>query len=97
MGWMVDARQQMEKRAGPLYKLAVYRSDVISDAYRAAGSPPKPRGPFLGVSAASGKKLYGPPDQNTTEYRTWRAWVEQKVRLQRELGIQRGKLREAHQ
>jgi len=94
---MVDARQQMEKRAGPLYKLAVYRSDVISDAYRAAGSPPKPRGPFLGVSAASRKKLYGPPDQNTTEYRTWRAWVQQKVRLQRELGIQRGKLREAHQ
>ncbi len=37
---MVDARRQMERRAGPLYELAVYRSGVISDAYRAAGSRP---------------------------------------------------------
>jgi hypothetical protein len=51
MGRMVDARRQMERRAGPLYELARYRSGVISDAYRAAGSPPMQRGPFLGVSA----------------------------------------------
>jgi hypothetical protein len=90
---MVDTRRQMERRAGPLFEVARYRSDVISDAYRAAGSPPKPRGPFLGVGV-TGKKLYGPPDQNTPEYEAWRAWVRQKVRLQRQLGTQRWKPRQ---
>lgn len=92
MGRMVDARRQMKRRAGPLYELAHHRLGVISDAYRAAGSPPRPRGPFLGISA-TGKKLYGPPDQTTPEYKAWRAWVQQKVRLQRELGMQRWKPR----
>ncbi len=93
---MVDARKQMERRAGPLYELSVYRSGVISDAYRAAGSPPRPRGPFIGNSR-SGKKLYGPPDQNTPEYQAWRAWKRQKEQRRRELGIHRGKPREVDQ
>ncbi len=92
MGRMVDARQQMERRSGPLYELSVSRSGLISDAYRSAGSPRCPRGPFIGFSG-TGKKLYGPPDHNTPEWLAWRTWVRQRERIRRQHGMQRGKPR----
>lgn len=88
MARMVDAQRQMEQRAGPVYDLAVSRSRVISDAYRAAGSPPKPRGPGFQLSET------GMPERvETPEWQAWRAWLTIRYQLRRELGIQRGEPR----
>ena len=86
---MRDARRQMEKRSGPVYELAKYRSGVISDAYRAAGSPPKPPGSSFQPSASGALER-----MDTLEWQRWRAWLRRRTELQRELGMQRWKLRE---
>jgi hypothetical protein len=88
MARMVDAQRQMEQRAGPVYDLSVSRSRVVSDAYRAAGSPPKPPGsPFQ--FSETGLLERG----DTPEWQAWRAWLQIREQLRRELGIQRGKPR----
>jgi hypothetical protein len=83
---MVEARRQMEQHTGPLYDISVSRSQVISDAYRAAGSPPKPRGPAFQLSETGALERV-----DTPEWRAWRAWLPVRERLRRDLGIQRGK------
>jgi len=83
---LTDNLDQMKARSGPFYDLAHERNRIISSAWRATGSPKRPRGAFRGVSG-NGKKLYGPPDRTTAEWQVWREWLQQKTRLYRELGM----------
>jgi hypothetical protein len=82
---VVDNQSQIRARAGPIYELSRERSRIISEAWRAVGSPRRPRGPFRGISG-TGRKLYRPPDRTTAEWQVWRAWLSERARPYRELG-----------
>lgn len=82
---MDDARQQMMRRAGPLYERARYLSGILSDAYRAAGSPRRPHGSRFQVSATGELQR-----MDTPEWEAWGAWVQQRERLRSEHGVTRG-------
>lgn len=83
---LTDNQDQMKARSGPMYELSRERSRLISEAWRAAGRPKRPRGAFRGISG-SGKKLYGAPDRTTAEWQVWREWLHQKTALYRKLGM----------
>lgn len=83
---LADNQKQMKARSGPMYELARERSRIISAAWRAAGSPPRPKGEFRGLSG-SGKKLYGQPDRTTAEWQRWREWLHQRTQLYKTLGM----------
>ncbi len=84
---MDDARQQMMRRAGPLYERARYLSGILSDAYRAAGSPPKPAGSRFQLSATGELQRL-----ETPEWQAWGAWLQLRERLRGEHGVNRGVL-----
>jgi DNA-directed RNA polymerase subunit RPC12/RpoP len=74
-----DAHRQMEARSGPVYEVSRERSRLISEAWRAFGSPHRPQ--HFDITR--------PPDPTTPEGRAWhawRAWRREKARLYRELG-----------
>lgn len=83
-----DVRRQMRNRAGPMYALSRERSPVINLAWRAAGSPRRPRGPLIGRAALTGRPVYDPPDKETPEWRAWVAWQAQRHRLRHEMGYE---------
>ena len=74
-----EARRQMEQRQGPLYELSKANSRIISEAWRAAGSPRKPPGSGLQKSASGHLER-----TETPEWRAWRAWIRERERLRRE-------------
>lgn len=81
---VLDNQQQMRLRSGPMYELSRERSRIVGAAWRAAGSPQRPRGALTGISG-TGNKLYGPPDRTSAEWQTWRGWLRKRTRLHREL------------
>jgi hypothetical protein len=84
---MDDAREQMKRRAGPLYERARYLSGILSDAYRAAGSPRRPPGSRFQLSATGELRRL-----DTPEWQAWSAWVQQREQLRGEHGVTRGVL-----
>src|SRR5260370_30038657 len=82
---MEDARQQMMRRAGPLYERARYLSGILSDAYRAAGSPPKPAGSRFQLSATGELQRL-----ETPEWQAWGPGLPVRRAPRREAGVDRG-------
>lgn len=95
---MVEQHKQMEERSGPQYELAKQRSRLMSDAWRAAGSPARLTCVIHGHTDENGwtgqirwyvhraykrgELVEATPDQLTA----WRAWQTDSRRLRRELG-----------
>ena len=77
-----EAQSQMELRAGPFYELSRDNSRLISEAWRASGSPRKPAGGGLRRTERGGWERI-----ETPEWQAWRAWLRQREQLRREHGM----------
>lgn len=86
---------QMRARSGPLWDLAKERGQIMSEAYRAAGSPAHVTivnypdgGRYARVIGHGASTRFEPATE--AEWRAWRAWATDRDRLRQELRIWRG-------
>ncbi len=77
-----DVIDQMERRSDPLYELSKANSRRSSEAWRAAGSPRKPK--RSGIQRST-RGVWERVD--TPEWRAWRSWLQQRDRLRRQHGM----------
>ncbi len=95
---MTAAYIQMRQRSGPYYDLSRERSRIVSEAYRAAGSPRK----VFMRHGLDGELRYffarqhpvpDPQPATKTDADAWYAWGRERDHLRRELGSSRGQPR----
>jgi hypothetical protein len=94
---IAEAVTQMQARKGPYYDLAKERSRIVAAAYKAAGSPRKVGATWVGnpirtvpvfVVRNGGSYRLEPATQADKD--AWHAWVRERDRLRRQLGVKRG-------
>lgn len=98
IGRVFEEVAQMQARSGPYYDLAKERSRIVNAAYRAAGSPRKigarmmynPTRIVPVFVIRSGKSDEDTELATQADVDAWHAWVRQRDRLRRELGVKRG-------
>jgi hypothetical protein len=73
-----DVRRQMRERSGPWCERSTARGRIVYAAWRAAGSPQRPRGPLIGCAVLTGRPVYAAPAKDTAEWRAWQAWQRER-------------------
>jgi hypothetical protein len=88
----LEASQQMREHSGPIYDQSRQLGRVVADAYRAAGRPRRVVKLWRGGYAHPVRTgpFHADLDPATEdEWKAWEAWVEERNRLRRELGVNR--------
>ena len=83
---------QMRERSGPLYDESRRLGKIVADAYRAAGRPRQVVKLWRGGYAhpvRTGPFHHDLEPATEAEWSAWQAWVEERRRIRREIGVQR--------